>query len=283
VTPDLGRVGIWSAELRFGEPAAVAEAARTLDELGFPAIWFPGGLDPDAMGRVDLLLDATENAVIGTGIVNVWKDSPEAVSSWWRGLPTDRQARVMLGLGVSHGPAIEEYNRPLAKMRDYLDGLDAGGVPTSHRCLAALGPKMLDLARDRTAGSHPFLGSVQHTAIARERLGPNALLAPELGVVLETDPDKARAIALQTLSLYFTLPNYVNNWRRLGFSEEQVTTGGDQLVDALFAWGDVERIKDRIAEHHAAGADHVCLQVLREPGGDAMPTDEWKRLAKALL
>jgi probable F420-dependent oxidoreductase len=169
-------------------------------------------------------------------------------------------------------------------MREYLDKLDAAGVPANSLCLAALGPKMLELARDRTAGAHPYLVTPEHTAIARAALGPGKLVAPEQGVVLETDPDRARAMARQALKQYITYPNYTNSWKRLGFTDDEITSASDRLVDALFAWGTVDAIAKRVNEHFAAGADHVCLQVITGGGvtvGPARPV--WRELAAALI
>jgi probable F420-dependent oxidoreductase len=282
----LGRVGVWSGELRYAEAGAGREAAAELEALGFGAIWVPGGIGGDLFADVDRLLAATQRTVIATGILNIWKHEPAETGAWWRGLSPDRQARLMLGLGVSHELLIgPDYQRPLAKMGAYLDGLDAEGVPAERRCLAALGPKMLDLARDRSAGAHPYLVPPEHTALARARLGPDALLAPELGVILETDPGRAREIARQAVAVYLAMPNYVNNWRRLGFGDDDVTQPSDRLCDALFAWGGMDRIGQRVNDHFAAGANHVCLQVLRgRAGGDAsLPREAWRELAAALL
>jgi probable F420-dependent oxidoreductase len=272
--------GIWSGELRFGDPAEMAEAAAELETWGYTALWIPdvGG---DLLGALDRLLDATTTATIATGILNIWHQSAEATGAWWSAQPPGVRDRTMLGLGVSHGPLIgERWVRPLAAMRSFLDGLDAADVPVpaERRCLAALGPKMLELARERTAGSHPYLVTPEHTALAREALGPGALVAPEQGVVLETDPDAARAVARQAISGYTTLPNYVNNWKRLGFTDDDVTSLSDRLVDALVAWGDADAIAARIAEHRSAGADHVCLQALQAPGSPT-PRATWKALA----
>lgn len=282
---DLGQIGLWTMELRFGDPVEISKAAAEADALGFGALWIPGGVDNGVLTDVSRLLDATKRATIGTGIINVWKQPAEDVGAWWRTQSADRQARTMLGFGISHGPLIgEKYGKPIETMAAYLDGLDAAAVPSEHRCLAALGPKMLDLARERTAGAHPYLVTVEHTASARERLGADALLAPEQGVVLETDPDKARAIARAALAPYLNFPNYVNNWRRLGYSEEDVK-GSDRLIDALFLWGDADRIADGVRGQLAAGADHVCLQVIRGDVTQARsaPVEEWRKLAKALL
>lgn len=281
----LGKIGIWSMEMRLAGPAELRAAGGELEELGFGAIWVPGGIDDAVLGNVTSLLDATRRTTIATGIINVWKQPAADVGAWWNGQSADRQARTMLGFGISHGPLIGEgYGKPLATMSAYLDDLDVAGVPRERRCLAALGPKMLDLARERAAGAHPYLITAEHTRIARERLGPDALLMPEQGVILETDPARARAIALEGVANYLQLPNYVNSWRRLGFSEEDVK-GSDRLLDALFIWGDADRIATGVKAHLDAGADHVCLQVVR---GDIMqnpdlPIESWRTLAGILL
>jgi probable F420-dependent oxidoreductase len=275
--------GIWSGELRYGDPAEGAEAAAELESWGYTALWVPdaGG---DLFGALDRLLGATTSVTIATGVLNIWHQTAEATGTWWSAQPPAVRDRTMLGLGVSHGPLIgERWGRPLAAMRTFLDGLDAGNVPVpaERRCLAALGPKMLELARDRTAGAHPYLVTPEHTALAREALGPDALVAPEQGVVLETDPDVARAVARHALDHYTTLPNYVNNWKRLGFTDDDVTSLSDRLVDALVAWGDADAIAARVAEHRSAGADHVCLQALQArqiPGAPTARTT-WKALA----
>jgi probable F420-dependent oxidoreductase len=282
----LGRIGVWSGELRYGEAAARAEATAELDALGYGTIWIPGGIGGEILADVQALLNAAPRASIATGIINIWKHEPAELGAWWKGLSAAHQARTMLGLGVSHGPLIgADYGKPLATMIAYLDGLDAQGVPAASRCLAALAPKMLDLARDRSAGTHPYLVPPEHTAVARARVGPDALVAPEQGVILETDPAKAREIGRQAIGVYLGLPNYLNNWRRLGYSEEDVTTFSDRLHDAIFAWGTPEQIAARVKAHFDAGADHVCLQVLRGPtGGDnSLPMRQWRELAAALV
>jgi len=281
----LGRLGVWSGEVRFGDVGEAHEAAAELDELGYGALWIPGGIGGDVLGAVDGLLGATRRMGVATGIINIWKTTPAEVGAWWAGQDESRRARLMLGLGVSHGRLIgEAYRRPLAAMAGYLDGLDAAGAPAGRRCLAALGPRMLDLARERTAGTHPYLAPVEHTAFARERLGPDALVAPEQSVVLETDPARAREIARAMLTPYAQMPNYVNNWRRFGLADEgEVPQLNDRLVDALFAWGSPERIAQRVREQFAAGADHVCLQVVRAKGEAGLPRSAWRELAQALL
>jgi probable F420-dependent oxidoreductase len=274
-------VGIWSGELRYhGDAGVVAEAAAELEALGYSAVWLPdvGG---DLFGSLDHLLGATSTMTVASGVLNVWRHDPTATAAWWAALDEDRRSRTMLGLGVSHASFIgDAWARPLATMRGYLDGLDAGGVPAEHRCLAALGPKMLELARDRTAGAHPYLVTPEHTAVAREALGAG-LLAVEQGVVLDTDSDRARATARQALDVYFGLPNYVNNWLRLGYTREDVDSRSDRLVDALVAWGAPDTIAERVHAHRAAGADHVCIQVLR-PFDGSMDRGPWRELAPAL-
>ncbi|HEY8523386.1 MAG TPA: TIGR03620 family F420-dependent LLM class oxidoreductase [Acidimicrobiales bacterium] len=267
--------GIWSAELRFGEPGAVAEAAAELESWGYTAVWIPDARG-DLFGALDRLRAATSTLTVASGILNIWRQTADATNAWWAGLSPAERDRTLIGLGVSHGPLIgDEWRRPLTAMGAFLDDLD---VPADRRCLAALGPRMLALARDRSAGAHPYLVTPEHTARAREVLGPEALLAPEQGVVLETGPAAARGIAREAIAGYTNLPNYVNNWKRLGYTDDDVSGLSDRLVDALVAWGDVDAIAARVAEHRAAGADHVCLQVLLAPGGP-LPRGAWKALA----
>ena len=281
--PAMGRIGIWSMELRFGDAGAIGEAAAELDDLGFGAIWVPGGIGGDIVGDFNRLLDATKRTTIASGIINLWKHEPGEIADWWKGLSPDRQARLMLGLGISHGPLIgENWGRPIPVTRDYVERLTALGVPAENLCLAALGPKMLELSRDRTAGAHPYLVTPDHTVLARKILGPGKLLAPEQGVVLETDPVRARELARGAVGHYARLPNYCNNWLRLGFTQEDIDTLSDRLIDGLFAWGDVAAIKARTQAHFDAGADHVCLQVIT---GAGLPEARavWRALASALL
>ncbi len=281
----LGRLGIWTLELRFGDRSEAADAAAELDELGFAAIWIPGGHGGDVTGDLDRLLGATSRTTIATGILNIWKHEPAEIVSWWQELPEAKRARVLLGLGVSHAHVIgEAYAKPLGMMRDYLLRLDALGLPDEARCLAALGPKMLELAREKSCGVHPYLITPEHTALARQALGPDKLVAPEQGVILETDPGRARELARAALASYQTYPNYQNSWRRLGFSDEDIVSASDRLIDALFAWGPIERIAERVNEHFAAGADHVCVQAITGAGVKIEPARvAWRELAQALL
>ena len=247
----VGEIGVWSHELRYAEPAEITRAAMLLESLGYTTLWIPdvGGALFEAIER---LLAATSTVTIATGVLNVWMHSPAEVSTWWQGLPQESRDRVFLGIGVSHAPLIgERWDRPLATMNDYLDGLDDGGVPVAHRCLAALGPKMVDLAGRRTAGAHTYLVTPEHTRRARAALGEAGLYV-EQGVVLEADPATARGIARAALEVYCGLPNYVRNLKRLGFTDDDVTSRSDRLVDELIAWGDAHAIRARIDAEHLA-------------------------------
>jgi len=283
---DLGRIGIWGRHF-LGERARVMEAVAELEELGYGALWFPNA--PSMFERARDLLDATRRVVIAPGIASIWTHTATDAAAAHNALTHAHPGRFLLGLGVSHAHVVDReepgrYYRPLARMREYLDSLDAAPtpVPIGERILAALGPRMLELARDRSAGAHPYLGTVEHTRRAREALGSGPLLAPELAVVLETDPSRARAIARQHLTFYLRAPNYTNNWLRLGFTRDDVADGGsDRLVDEVVAWGSTDAIRERIAQHHMAGADHVCLQVVTPANAD-LPLDEWRTLAAAL-
>ena len=282
-----GKIGVWAADFRFRDEGFVAEAAAELEELGYGAIWFPGGRGGDLLARINFILGATTRCTVATGILNIWMHEPAEIGAWWKDLDPAHQDRVMLGLGVGHALAIgDAWRQPLKKMSDYLDGLDAEGVPTQNRCIAALGPKMLDLARDRSAGAHPYLVPPEHTVIARARLGPTAWLAPEQGVIFDGDPATARAKAREQLVTYARLPNYRNSWIRLGFAEEDIDALSDRLVDALFVWGSPEQIAERLAGHLKAGADHVCLQVILGAAGSSDPgalQPIWRALAPSRL
>lgn len=284
--PVIGKVGIWSLELRFGDKGQADEAAAELDELGYGALWIPGGIDNGAPADVKRLLGVTRRTAIATGILNVWKHEPAELAAWFAALRDSEKARTLLGLGVSHGPIIgEQWGKPLSVMRSFLDGLDAADMPGDNLCLAGLGPKMIALAGQRTAGAHPYLVTPEHTAQARAILGPGKLLAPEQGVILEEDPVRARELALGALEHYRMLPNYRNNWLRLGFSEDEINSCSDRLIDALFAVGGVEKAAARIQAHLDAGADHVCLQVIGGPRGAGFDTllPQWRALAGVLL
>jgi probable F420-dependent oxidoreductase len=282
--PTLGRIGLWSLELRFGDTARSSAAAEELDALGYGALWIPGGIDDGAPADVERLLGATSRLTVATGILNIWKHEPAQLAAWFTGLPEAWQARTLLGLGISHGPLIGEiWGRPLEVTGAFLDGLFAAGMPSDHACLAALGPKMVALSGARTAGAHPYLVTPEHTAQARAILGAGPLLAPEQGVVIEDDPAKARALALGAVEHYARLPNYRNNWLRLGFSAAEIDACDDRLLHALFAIGGVEQAAQRVRAHLDAGADHVCLQVIAGQGGFDALLPQWRALADALL
>ncbi len=286
----LGGTGIWSGGLRYGDAGQNATSAAELDELGYSALWIPD-IGGDLFGPLANLLGATSTITVATGILNVWMHTAETAAAEHARLGAAHGGRFLCGLGISHQPLIDginppgTYQRPLATMTAYLDGLDAAPSPlaASDRLLAALGPKMLELARTRSAGTHPYLVTPELTASARSGIGPDRLVACEQGVVLETDPAAARAIARQHLSMYLGLPNYSNNWKRQGFTDDDIADGGsDRLVDALVVWGDEAAIAARVQAHRDAGADHVCIQVLTADPG-ALPMSEWRILAPALI
>ncbi len=280
--------GIWSGHLRYGDAGAIADAAAEVDALGYTAIWIPdvGG---DVLGSIELLLGATSGTGVATGILNIWMHEPADVAARRSGWTDDWKDRFMLGLGASHAPLIDSgqpgrYTKPYSKMVEYLDGLDGAAepFPAESRVLAALRPKMLGLARDRTAGAHPYFVPVEHVAKARQILGPDPTIAVELAVVLDRDPSSARATARRHTAIYVTLPNYTNNLRDLGFGDDDFAdAGSDRLVDAIVAWGDEDTIVRRVGELRDAGADHVCIQVIRPD--DEIPLADWRALAPALL
>ncbi len=280
----LGRIGIWSSSF-WGDRGAAKEAAAQLEQLGYGALWFPNR--PALFALAGELLGATQRIVVATGIASIWTHPAEEVAEVHHTLTQAHPNRFVLGLGVSHAHLVNRgepgrYDRPFERMSAYLDALDTAPipVPANERLLAALGPRMLGLARDRSAGAHPYLVTAEHTRRARESLGAGPILAPEQAVVLETNPERARAIAREHLSMYLQAPNYANNWLRLGFAADDLTNGGsDRLVDALVAWGNSDTIRERVAEHFSAGADHVCLQVITADR-TAMPLVEWQALAQ---
>jgi probable F420-dependent oxidoreductase len=288
VSIDLGRIGIWSSELRFGDRQAALTAAVSLEELGYRTLWVPGGAGGDLFGDVTALLRATEEVVVATGILNVWMHAASDVAAAHDAVRSAHPGRFLLGLGISHAPLVNaqggRYERPLEVMTTYLDGLDAAvpPVPLGERVIAALGPRMLTLARERSGGAHPYLVTPEHTAQARSVLGEGATLAPEQAAVLETDPTLARDIGRKHLHRYLRLPNYTNNFLRLGFTPEDLDDGGsDRLVDGLVAWGDEAAVVARVRSHWDAGANHVCLQVLPREG-EAFPSEQWRDLAAVL-
>lgn len=290
---DLRRIGIWTFALDLQPASRARELAAEIEALGYGALWIPEALGREAFTNSALLLSATRRIVVATGIANIWGRDPMAMAGAQKTLCEAYPDRFLLGIGVSHAPMVgmrgHAYDKPLAFMRSYLDAMDAApfmAVPPSgavERVIGALAPGMLRLAAQRCRGSHPYFVPPEHTAKAREIMGPQALLAPEQAVVLESDPATARAIGRAHMAIYLGLPNYVNNLKRLGFTDDDVANGGsDRLVDAVVCWGDVDAVRARVQAHHDAGADHVCLQVLSEDPR-AVPLDGWRRLASALL
>jgi probable F420-dependent oxidoreductase len=288
---ELGAVGIWGGgPWRVDDRAAEAsEVAAELEQLGFGALWISGGQQPGLSIRFRNLLDATSRMPVASGILNIWLTSPSEIARAVAELEAAHPGRFLLGLGVSHAPLVERsghsYTRPYSRMVDWLDDLDRQEptVPADRRILAALGPKMLALAAARSAGAHPYFVPVEHTVAARRLFGDGPVLAPEQAVVLDADPERARRIARQHTEGYLAAPNYTRNLRSLGFGEEDLEgAGSDRLVDAVVAWGDDAAVASRVREHHKAGADHVCVQVLTETG-DVFPRAEYRRLAEALL
>jgi probable F420-dependent oxidoreductase len=293
---DLGRIGIWTYQLNYQPASKVREVAGELEELGYGALWIGESVCREPLTHAGFLLSATSRMVIATGIANIWARDAFTMAAAQLTLSEAYPERFLLGLGVSHARLVEgvrghQYERPLTAMRRYLDGMDEAArgyraaLPaiSPPRVLAALGPRMLALAAERTHGAHPYLVTPDHTAKARSTLGPGRWLLPEQAVVLETNPDQARAIARRHISRYLDLPNYTNNWRRLGFTDDDLAgKGSDRLVDALVAWGDVKAVSGRVKDHLDAGADHVCVQVFAaEP--HAMPLRQWRQLAIAML
>lgn len=289
---DIGPWGLWSTGLRFRDARAAADAAIAFEEAGYSALWMTGGID-DPFPRVRELLAATSRITVATGILSIWSMPASDVRAALDVMSDEERDRFVLGLGVSHASVVDRgapglYDRPLARMRAYLDDLDldrSGG--SARRVLAALGPKMLELAATRSAGAHPYLTTPEHTAAARAAMGDRAFLAPTQMVLLDADPTTARESARRHLSMYLSQPNYLANWRRLGFEEEDTAAGGsDRLIDALVAWGDLDRVTARLRSHLDAGADHVCIQLLdREKGwkDQPLPVEDGGRLAAALM
>ncbi|HEV3331983.1 MAG TPA: LLM class F420-dependent oxidoreductase [Bryobacteraceae bacterium] len=290
----LGRIGIWTRQFEDHPAAKAQEAAAELESLGYGAIWFGEAIGREALTHAGLLLAGTRRIAIATGIANIYARDPVTMAAGHNTLSEAYAGRFVLGLGVSHVPLVEQlrghrYEKPVATMRAYLDSMDHAqyrSVPPPQkpvRMLAALGPKMLELAAVRTDGAHPYNTNPEHTAQARAILGPTPSLCPEQAVVLETNAAKARQIARAFLSIYLGLPNYTNNFLRLGFADADFQDGGsDRLIDAIVAWGDLDAIRKRVEAHHAAGADHVCIQVLTADP-KALPLPEWRELAPALL
>ncbi len=289
---DLGRVGLWTGVLDGMPSSAANELCAEASELGFQTIWIPEAVGRDPFVTAMRVLENTSSIKIATGIANIYARDAMTTANAQRSIEEAHPGRFLLGLGVSHLHLVEwvrkhDYSKPLGYMRDYLASMQksrfmaVGPTELPEIVLAALGPKMLELAASETAGAHPYFVPPEHTQFAREVMGPDALLYPEQMVVIEEDPDTARAIARQHMKTYAALPNYVNNLVRLGYEVNEVENLSDNVVDAVVAWGTVDSIKARVQAHFDAGADHVCVQVLTEEP-DQVP-DGWRILAPVLI
>ncbi|EIV91619.1 LLM class F420-dependent oxidoreductase [Frankia sp. QA3] len=284
MTVDIDKVGVWTPITRWPDDAgARSDAAAELDELGYGAVWI-GGAKAD-LELPEALLAASRHLAAATGILNIWSEPAGVVADSYARVARSHPNRLLIGIGAGHGPIVgERHWHPLRAVEGYLDRLDLpqSRIPRDARVLAALGPRMLNLAAERTAGAHPYLVTPEHTWRARDLLGFGPLLAPEQKAVLTSDAAEARAIARRALALYLTLPNYTDNLRRLGFVDDDLAgLGSNRLVDALVAWGTVEAIRGRVEQHHKAGADHVAVQILT-PQAQGLPLAQWRELADGL-
>ena len=257
-SPNLGKFG------SFGR-GVTPQQAKEIEALGYGAVWV-GGSPPAELDWVEPILEQTTTLQVATGIVNIWTAAAGPVAESFHRIEAAYPGRFLLGIGVGHPEAHQEYRKPIDALTDYLDKLDEYGVPKDRRVVAALGPKVLKLSAERSAGAHPYLTTPEHTAEARKLIGPSAFLAPEHKVVMTTDAEKARAVGRKALDIYLNLANYLNSWKRLGFTDDDVAKpGSDRLVDAVVAYGTPDAIAARLKEHVAAGADHVPVQVLTGP------------------
>lgn len=293
-TVDIGRVGIWFGGVDALTTSDAQRAVQLVEELGFGAMWIAEAVGRDPFASAAVLLSATKTLPIATGIANIYARDPMTMRAGQYTLAEAFPNRFLLGMGVSHGHLVagvrkHDYSKPYSYMVNYLDKMDSayfmakGPEADPGRVLAALGPKMLELSASKANGAHPYFTTPDHTKSARDIMGSDVLLAPEQMVIFNTDPTEARRIARAGMKIYMGLPNYANNLKRTGFTDDDFADGGsDRLVDAIVAWGDEDAIVKRVAEHHAAGADHVCVQVLRDDNRTA-PEEEFRRLAAALL
>jgi probable F420-dependent oxidoreductase len=290
----LGRIGVWSFALEALTAEEEREAVAQIEDLGARAIWIPEGVESrEVFSHASWIAASTQRVVVATGIANLWARDAVAMANGWRMLTDAYPDRFLLGLGVSHAPSVRRrgstYAKPVSAMREYLDALDR--APSSapepeaypRSVLAALGPRMLELSAERTLGAHPYFVPVEHTAFARTRLGPEPVLAVEQAVVLATDPSAARRIARQHAVGYLQTTNYANNLKRMGWTDGDLAgQGSDGVIDAVVAWGDVDAIERRVRQHLDAGADHVCVQVLRDDETD-VGIEVLRELLPALL
>ncbi len=291
MTIDIGRVGIWTGALDAHPADAVRAAVADLDERGWPTLWIPETVSRDPFVGASVILSATKNLRVATGIASIWARDAMTTANATATLCEAYDGRFLLGLGVSHHTLTEwvrkhDYSKPYSTMKTYLERMDQsmyrGPKPAEEpgRVLAALGPKMLALSAEMADGAHPYFVPPEHSAIARAAVGPDKMVATEQMVVVESDPSTAREIARSHMKVYLGLPNYANNLKRLGFTDDDIEGPSDKLVDAIVAWGSLDDIKARVDEHFAAGASHVCVQALR--ADSALPVTEWARLADAL-
>jgi len=281
---DFGKLGVWWSGSWHAEDASLDVAAE-LESIGYTALWSSGGFEPGLSKRFERLLASTKQITVASGIVSVWAAAVDDIVTATTDLENRYPGRFALGIGASHAPVVESYERPFSKVRAYLDELDDSSslaVAKPRRVVAALGDRMLGLAGERALGAHPYFVPAEHTSLARSVLGDGPLLAPEVTVVLESDPGKARALARSFTTGYLGLENYSKNIRSLGFTEDDVSGGGsDRLVDAVVCWGSAQAVARKVGEHYEAGADHVCIQVVH--GRDRFPIDEYRELAGAIL
>ena len=287
----LGRLGVWASTDGMAAPDA-ATFAVLVDDLGYGALWLPESMGRDPFAHIAYLAEHAPSLVFATGIASIYHRHPGSMLQGSNTLAEQTGGRFVLGLGVSHQPMVAgvrglPYDKPLTAMRSYLDGMDtspylaSAPASTAPRLLAALGPKMLELAASRADGAHPYWTTPEHTATARGIIGPDKLLCVEQKVVLTDDPDEARATAIGALAIYINLPNYRNSWLRLGYTDDEISGHHPRFLDAVVAWGSIDAIQDRIRQHHDAGADHVCIQALTDDPS-AFPSEAWRALAPAL-
>jgi probable F420-dependent oxidoreductase len=281
----LSTTGVWyfTDTMTAGE---AADFAGRLQSLGYSTLWLPDTVGRDPFAHIAWLASQTDSLQFATGIANIFHRHPGPMRQAAYTLAEQTEGRFILGLGVSHGPLVEglrglDYSKPLTQMRAYLAAMDAApvrGVELAEpplRLLAALGPKMLELSASAADGAHPYWTTPEHTAMARETIGPDALLCVEQKVVLTTDAEAARAAGNAALDIYAALPNYRNNWKRLGFTEDEIERRDNRFVDAVVVWGDEDRVRDGVRAHYDAGADHVCVQPLSTEGAGSL---DWNAL-----
>jgi probable F420-dependent oxidoreductase len=276
---ELGTLGIWTSFRSLGEEHA-GEAAKLVEQLGYGTFWLGGS---PRLSQLRPLLEATESLMVGTSIVNVWAYDPVDLAAEYAALEHDFAGRFVVGIGIGHPEATSDYARPFTAMTSFLDGLDAAvpTVPVDRRCLGALAPKMLALSAERSLGAIPYFTSTEHTRSARAALGAGRLVAPEVAFVLDEDSERARATARSYARLYLGLSNYTNSLLATGWSADDIAgDGSDRLIDAVIPHGSGDQIAAAVREHLEAGADHVAVQALGEPG---IPRAGWTAVAEALL